>query len=95
MTNGENSQNVIVTDIHMPFLSMVVFMVKWAIAAIPAFVILIILGFLTTGILGGLVRDKTVQITGASGRQLAEVSHDQMDARHSDSHAHATRLGPR
>ena len=35
---------VTVTDIEMPFLSMVRFMVKWAIAAIPALLILGILG---------------------------------------------------
>jgi hypothetical protein len=29
-------QAVVVTDIHMPFWSMVTFMVKWAIASIPA-----------------------------------------------------------
>lgn len=33
-------REVIVTDIRMPFWSMVVFMVKWVIAAIPAFIIL-------------------------------------------------------
>jgi hypothetical protein len=62
MLDQDNSQSVIVKDIHMPFLSMVVFMVKWAIAAIPAFLILIILGVFTSGILGGLLRDKTVVV---------------------------------
>jgi len=38
---------VTITDIQMPFQSMVIFMVKWAIAAIPAFVILVILGTLS------------------------------------------------
>ena len=33
-------QSVAITDIHMPFGSMVVFMIKWAIAAIPALIIL-------------------------------------------------------
>jgi hypothetical protein len=37
---------VIVVDIKMPFFSMVVFMVKWAVAAIPAFFILFFLGAL-------------------------------------------------
>jgi len=37
------SQNVIITDIKMPFLSMVVFMVKWSLAAIPAFIIIAII----------------------------------------------------
>jgi hypothetical protein len=40
MTDGDERQQVIVTDVRMPFGSMVVFMVKWAIAAIPAFMIL-------------------------------------------------------
>jgi hypothetical protein len=44
-------QQVIVTDIHMPFGSMVGFMVKWAIASIPAIIILFLLGFVFAGIL--------------------------------------------
>ena len=42
---------VVVVDIKMPFFSMVGFMVKWAIAAIPAFLILFLLGFLTFAVL--------------------------------------------
>lgn len=49
---------VIVKNIKMPFWSMVVFMVKWAIASIPAIIIVsvIIAVCLTvfTGILGGI-----------------------------------------
>lgn len=67
MLDQENSQSVIVKDIHMPFVSMVVFMVKWAIAAIPAFLILFILGVFMSGILGGLFRDKTVVMNDGSG----------------------------
>lgn len=37
-------QQVIVTDFDMAFGSMVKFMVKWAIAAIPALIILLIVG---------------------------------------------------
>ena len=33
MSDEGNSRNVIVTDIHMPFLSMVIFMVKGALAS--------------------------------------------------------------
>jgi hypothetical protein len=33
-----------VKDVEMPFGSMVVFMIKWAIAAIPAAIVLIIIG---------------------------------------------------
>lgn len=39
---------VVVTDIKMPFGSMVAFMIKWALAAIPAFIILAGLWFLVT-----------------------------------------------
>ena len=42
--DGEGKQEVIVTDIRMSFGSMVVFMVKWAIAFIPAATILFVLG---------------------------------------------------
>ena len=50
MNSSEETQ-VVVTDIQMPFVSMVVFMVKWALAAIPAFLILfLIFGGLTTGL---------------------------------------------
>jgi hypothetical protein len=34
-------REVVVTDVKIPFWSMVVLMVKWAIAAIPAVIILI------------------------------------------------------
>ncbi len=36
--NDETSRRVIVQDIRMPFLSMVIFMVKWVIASIPALI---------------------------------------------------------
>jgi hypothetical protein len=50
--NGTNE--VTIVDIKMPFLSMVVFMVKAAIASIPAFIILAILGSIFFAITGGL-----------------------------------------
>jgi hypothetical protein len=34
-----DSQNVIITDIKMPFFSMVTFMIKWVFAIIPAAII--------------------------------------------------------
>lgn len=52
----EQRQHVTVVDIRMPFGSMVVFMVKWAIASIPAFLILMLLvGVIMTflGAVGG------------------------------------------
>ncbi len=58
--NEEESQYVVVTDIRMPFFSMVVFMIKWVIASIPAFIILSMIGsilmMLVGGMLGGMGR---------------------------------------
>ena len=49
---------VVVTNIQMPFGSMVGFMIKWAIASIPAAIILGLIGAvffgLFAGILGGI-----------------------------------------
>ena len=39
-----DNQNVTVTNIKMEFFAMVEFMVKWAIASIPAFIILVLIG---------------------------------------------------
>ncbi|MCG2635023.1 MAG: hypothetical protein J4A00_08975 [Gammaproteobacteria bacterium] len=49
------SNEIIVTDIQMPFFSMVVFMVKWVIASIPAFIILFIIFSVVAAIFGGVV----------------------------------------
>jgi hypothetical protein len=55
---AKDYSEVVVTDIKMSFGSMVVFMVKWAIATIPAIIILTVIGSITFGILhaifGGL-----------------------------------------
>jgi hypothetical protein len=45
---------VVVTDVRMPFWSMVAFMVKWAIAAIPAFLILAFIWAAFAMLLGGM-----------------------------------------
>lgn len=50
------SQPVTVVDIQMPFWSMVTFMVKWSIAAIPALMILAIIISVPFTLLGVLVR---------------------------------------
>lgn len=47
---------VVVTDIRMPFLSMVTFMIKWAIASIPAVVALVILSAFVWGVFLGTFR---------------------------------------
>ena len=48
------SNEVVVTDISMPFISMVIFMIKWAVAAIPAFIILFFISLIFTAIFGGI-----------------------------------------
>ena len=49
---ADDRREVVVTDIKIPFWSMVVLMVKWAIAAIPAVIILILLVSLMGMVLG-------------------------------------------
>ena len=48
---------VAVADFDMPFGSMISFMIKWSIAAIPAAIILLVLGALVWTILGGVLSD--------------------------------------
>ena len=52
MTTDINNR-VVIMDVKMPFISMVIFMVKAAIAAIPAIIILAILGAIIATVLGG------------------------------------------
>ena len=49
------NQEVTVTDIKMPFGSMVVFMVKWALASIPAIIILFLVGAVVSVVFSGLI----------------------------------------
>ena len=51
--NGATNK-VQVTNFDMPFGNMVYFMVKWAIASIPALIILFIIGLIFFGIFGAL-----------------------------------------
>ena len=50
----ENNDHVVITDVKMPVISMVVFMVKAAIAAIPAIIILVLLGALIAAVFFGI-----------------------------------------
>jgi hypothetical protein len=50
MTDSSPRQEIVVTDVRMRFGSMVVFMVKWAIASIPALLILLLIGALFSGL---------------------------------------------
>ncbi|MGG7056254.1 hypothetical protein [Nitrosomonas sp. ANs5] len=54
MDDNHNNQ-VKIIDINMPFWSMVKFMVKVAIASIPAFIILSVIGTIVFGLLGGFL----------------------------------------
>ena len=49
---ADEKREVIVTDVKIPFWSMVVLLVKWAIAAIPAVIILFLIGGFMTAALG-------------------------------------------
>lgn len=49
-----NDSRMVVVDIKMPFMSMVIFMVKWAVAAIPAFIILSIIGAAVMAVFHGM-----------------------------------------
>lgn len=46
--------NVVVTDIRMRFGSMVVFMIKWALASIPAFLLLLLAGTIFWAFVAGM-----------------------------------------
>jgi hypothetical protein len=59
----QSPHQVVVTDINMPFGSMVQFMIKWAIAAIPAAIILSVIFFLITALGWGAL----IALFGASG----------------------------
>jgi len=49
------ASKVVVTDVKMPFASMVVFMIKWSLAAIPALIILLVLAAIVSAVLGGVL----------------------------------------
>ena len=49
-----NRSEVVITDVKMPFMSMVTFMIKWMIAAIPAILIFYAIIFVFILIFGGL-----------------------------------------
>lgn len=51
--NENKTVDVVVTEIQMPFISMVTFMVKWNIVAIPTMIILTVFGGIFTILLSG------------------------------------------
>lgn len=55
MSENDEAKKVIVIDLQMPFFSIVVLMVKWALASIPAIIILVIIFSITTSFMGGML----------------------------------------
>lgn len=51
---ADDKREVVVTDVKIPFWSMVVLMVKWAIAAIPALIILLVIGAVVSMVLAAI-----------------------------------------
>jgi len=51
---NHDKQEIVVTDIQIPFVSMVVLMVKMVIASIPALIILTLLGAFFAGFLSSI-----------------------------------------
>lgn len=49
----QTNTRVVITDIHMPFMSMVGFMVKWVLASIPAIIILVVFFAMISGLFAG------------------------------------------
>jgi hypothetical protein len=47
-------QEIVVTDVRIPFVSMVVLLVKWALAAIPAIIVLISISVAISMVFGAL-----------------------------------------
>ena len=52
---GIGEQKVVVTDVRIPFVSMVVLMVKLTIASIPALIILTIFGAIVAGFFAAIL----------------------------------------
>ena len=52
--DSEKQIKATITDIKMPFMSMVVFMIKWTIASIPAMIILFVLFMIFGGVISGI-----------------------------------------
>ena len=51
---ADDKREVVVTDVKIPFWSMVVLLVKWAIAAIPALIILIVIGAVASAVMAAI-----------------------------------------
>ena len=52
---ADDKHEVVVTDVKIPFWSMVVLLVKWAIAAIPALIILLVIGAVASAVIAAIL----------------------------------------
>jgi hypothetical protein len=55
----ESKQQVVVTDVRIPFWSMVTLMIKWAFASIPAAIVIAIIYFVIAAFFGGCMATMT------------------------------------
>ncbi len=51
---ADDKREVVVTDVKIPFWSMVVLMVKWPVAAIPALIILLVIGAVVSMVMAAI-----------------------------------------
>jgi len=51
---ADEKREVVVTDVKIPFWSIVVLMVKWAVAAIPALIFLFLIGAVTSMVISAI-----------------------------------------
>ena len=62
-----NGDHVVVTDISMPFSSMVVFILKWTLASIPAAFVIALIALVLMGIFGGIMAGIFAAMLGTAG----------------------------
>lgn len=67
-------QQVVITDIRMNFISMVIFMVKWAFAAIPAMIIIFLIVGAMSAVLTGVVAGFVGSSKSASADSSSHIS---------------------
>ncbi|HKK14622.1 MAG TPA: hypothetical protein VKA14_08175 [Gammaproteobacteria bacterium] len=65
--SDDEERRVVVVDVRMPFMSMVTFMVKWAVAAVPAVLILAVLWTAVTALIGAFTGGGFVGGAGVGG----------------------------
>jgi hypothetical protein len=90
VNDDASRQRVVVTDIKMPFGSMIAFMVKWAIASIPAVIILMVLGALFWSV--GLAAISSVSGIGKGRESSSSIMPDSPTALSSEQTAYLDKV---